>query len=180
MRQRLLNILAGMSLVICVLAAALWVRSYWVADGFVWKPSAAAGSYYRAYFGGGGARLGRGEYSFNKSACFEHYTDRSPARQTGFHPETSADRLGFDYHRGSDSKGMPVVDLIVPMWAVVLLAAVLPGCRMTWLWRDLRCRRKLASGRCASCGYDLRATPARCPECGAIPVADPRTPDNPP
>ncbi|HEV2296466.1 MAG TPA: hypothetical protein VGR35_21660 [Tepidisphaeraceae bacterium] len=38
-----------------------------------------------------------------------------------------------------------------------------------FLVQRLRAQRRPCTGRCARCGYDLRATPERCPECGAVP-----------
>ncbi len=58
--------------------------------------------------------------------------------------------------------------LMVPLWMPVLLAAPLPVARLLRYWRR---RRGVIPDRRCVCGYDLRATPERCPECGA--VADP-------
>ncbi len=60
------------------------------------------------------------------------------------------------------------VELIVPLWFVLAVASTLP---IVWMrYRRGRSRRaRLAKGLCPACGYDLRATPERCPECGAPP-----------
>jgi hypothetical protein len=77
-------------------------------------------------------------------------------------------RLGFAYWRRPFTKPgvwQTQTVLILPYWPVVLLAAALPLHRAT---RAARERSRRRSGRCARCGYDLRATPGRCPECGTI------------
>lgn len=54
----------------------------------------------------------------------------------------------------------------IPHWLLVLTFA-LP--LAIWTIRFERRRRRRVAGLCHVCGYDLRATPERCPECGAVP-----------
>jgi hypothetical protein len=58
--------------------------------------------------------------------------------------------------------------LIFPLWIPIAFTAVLPAIT---IWVSLRRRRsefRLRNGLCVNCGYDLRSSPERCPECGAV------------
>ncbi|MGA2496726.1 MAG: hypothetical protein ABSH20_03235 [Tepidisphaeraceae bacterium] len=59
----------------------------------------------------------------------------------------------------------------VPHWFIAILSGIFPG---LWAMRYLRYRRlrhRKRWGLCLQCGYDLRASPDRCPECGTpVPV----------
>ncbi len=61
----------------------------------------------------------------------------------------------------------------LPLWAVALAAAAPPA---GWLFSLLRKRRnrsaRLRNGLCLDCGYDLRGSPGRCPECGSAAARD--------
>jgi hypothetical protein len=79
----------------------------------------------------------------------------------------------YSYHLEGwhlDIAGVPVKG------AGVVILATLPT---IWMCVRLvhRLRQRQELGLCAVCGYDLRATPDRCPECGTIPEKPPPVPE---
>jgi hypothetical protein len=57
--------------------------------------------------------------------------------------------------------------LSFPHWALLPWFMLLPA---IYLNRNNRRQSRRRAGLCSNCGYDLRATPQRCPECGEVPV----------
>ena len=58
-----------------------------------------------------------------------------------------------------------------PHWAAAVALGVPPLGLIKPIVLYLRTRRRARRGQCRSCGYDLRATPRQCPECGALAAA---------
>jgi hypothetical protein len=66
-------------------------------------------------------------------------------------------------------KPVPYQAIGVPLWMPLVLFALTPAARVAGrLVRRTRANRQ--RGLCPACGYDLRATPDRCPECGTVPT----------
>ena len=54
-----------------------------------------------------------------------------------------------------------------PLWLPLAIFLILPA---WWVIRLIRSLRRQQTGHCVVCGYDLRATPDRCPECGNVAI----------
>jgi hypothetical protein len=168
-----------LSLICCLAFIALWVRGYFVVDVLT-----RTGSDARRAVG-----CSRGSLAYIRDDINVWPTSR-PTRWklSQEHPEdllASTTRMlpnahppvaGFFFHLGGDGRNPnsffePSLIAIAPAWSAVALTAILPPIAAVSVVRRRRRARRDQSGHCRACGYDLRATPDRCPECGAVPEA---------
>ena len=195
MRRKLFTLLARLSLLLCVAVCVLWVRSYFVADRFFWRGWAddADRSYQRQVVilsGHGGVgvnsivqsgerwpanRLGYREAiaQYLAKSGSPPFHSSGASKYPAFNVGVGDDPVWGGFKHGSFFNPVSPADprprsygwqVVVPYWAIVPATAVLP---VVWEWRRRTRRRREIAGLCPSCGYDLRATPERCPECGA-------------
>jgi hypothetical protein len=98
--------------------------------------------------------------------------DRNAVKQNELHSLLASSANIGEWHLlhsyySSTFWGFHVRALMIPIWLIVPLLLVLPAFQVTTARRN---RRRQNIGRCRNCGYDLRATPDRCPECGMVPA----------
>ena len=161
-RRRALDILAGVSLLACVAVCVFWVRGRGgvesvtlTHDRWPHEGGAASSQFHllsdeRLSLGFSWGRVGRHSFAYRGNG-----SEFGPFRWETFDGITPPADDGFGYVRVG-----------VSHWLLALLLFVPP---VLWVRRCRKANCVLKPGVCASCGYDLRATPDRCPECGKVP-----------
>ncbi|HYE17264.1 MAG TPA: hypothetical protein VEA69_02410 [Tepidisphaeraceae bacterium] len=190
----ILNGLTAIAALLCLATCALWVRSYWRGDGiqytahvrndrmhsgFAWSVAGGLEAYWSVTWlvPGRGADYDRDFFIWNphiagdvvKHEAIDVTAWRS-WEAAWVHLTRFRTRVADNPAMvGGNVAGSRSWEILIPHWAVAFATALLPAGRF---WRARRRRRLRASGACPACGYDLRATPERCPECGSAAPAN--------
>jgi hypothetical protein len=173
MRRRSENIIAGISAALFVAMILLWVRSWWIADEV-----AILGRYreisivsvrgvclFRGSNTGHAARhlrwlhdsVQNGGWTLNGVRAFPGFTHWN---ETWISGQVHAMRWMPDVQPPQKTEAY---NFVFPQWLPAILFLVLP---IFAIKRERQRRARMMQGHCRVCGYDLRATPERCPECG--------------
>jgi hypothetical protein len=176
-RRKPFTLAAGISAVLSIAVSAMWVRSCRVGDRvhvqWARAPDAGGSRLVRTWeieSVGGWVQFSRGHTNWSVDALrrgtlpHEYLESRAyhvtykarPGAREGYRP------IRFAGWR-TDTAGYSGV--FVPHWMLCVMLAMAPA---AWLARRRSSRRRRRTGCCPACGYDLRATPDRCPECGAV------------
>jgi hypothetical protein len=183
MKRCLFNLVTAVSLLLCVAVCVLWVRSYWVFSRVSHRVPYAGGPADPSHGGWDSTDvvLHRGRFYVERASVRSRFASVQPrARWEGFENHTRQPYVDFEpgyWHwtvagfavihlDGSDGTGIEVTRVAFPAWALAAPSAALPA-----IAAARRVRRRFRKGCCRNCGYDLRATPERCPECGTIATA---------
>jgi hypothetical protein len=167
MRRSTKAVATALSLLLCVVTNAVWVTSYWRTQYVgLGRPDHWLGALSMA----GVLRLERGGFPMAREGwSYESYLTPAGGLWRELYARDTRGVLQFagmgyssiDY---SSNGSMKRTAIYLPHWLLALAFALLPA----WYAWTTFVRRKPAPGHCDRCGYDLRASTERCPECGMI------------
>jgi len=187
----MVNATTAVSLLVCLLTVTFWIRSYWLGEGWeYWGPPDRSGRHflsmtaksaeglfwmgwiYRDDADVAGMSLNQkdrfgwwhGSGNAHALAASEYkwiYKSHPILSHFGFAGWDRTQYMGSEAHRG-------FID--IRYWLLAIVFGILPGIKtLNIVLASRRRRYRRSHGLCLACGYDLRATPDRCPECGTVP-----------
>jgi len=184
---------AAASLGLLVFATSMWARSYWRSDQLAWydehysdADGIPAYRHFRQILASDGGLMLQDQHNYFPGVNVldnghdfmwtvrseTDYPRCAPYLVSNDPPLTSNvckfSGLGFEWVSPSVESFQQTYSVTMPFVAICAVTAFLPiiaaGC---WVRRRIRFRR-IRRGACPNCGYDLCATPERCPECGRM------------
>ena len=183
-KRRFFGFISALSLLLCAATVVLWVRSYRIHDIWTWGNYGAVQLHLvsgevELYWGvpnPGNRPLGSSiAFIWQRMQQFwsEIHRPISQFPDYGLSPTMTVhwNFAGFisaehDPRRVNQSPLYHV--LAFPYWIVVAVEFCITASFVRSSGRLRRAARLKVSGLCPRCGYDLRASPVRCPECGTI------------
>jgi hypothetical protein len=163
LKRRVLDLLTVMSLLLCVAACVLWVRSYRLFETIGCVRARTRDDWVTLDSFRGSVWIGctssRPVADGNPDAGFFWKAEAVVAT-----PGDAYSWRHLAFIRDDPEGNLRRTGVIVPHWLAVAGTVALPTVRRA---RRRRSQQK-TWGCCHACGYDLRATPGRCPECGKI------------
>ena len=156
-RRRLFSFCSALSLLLCVAVCTLWVRSHLRGDDLQHSLNGETDLRFWTRPGSVFVTIGSIRDEFVPEDGWKHRS--SP-------PDREGSRA-FAFERTRVSTGYASAEYLtvgVRLWLPASFFSILPA---GVVYRQMQFRRNQRYGKCPVCGYDLRATPDRCPECGA-------------
>jgi hypothetical protein len=176
--RRIFYSLAAISLLLLTTVAVLWISSYSASRWLRWRRSmredhwiAWRGEFVYSRNISLGSKIAYSPpYGLDTRSYYSTGRSRDAAeeyQQIGAYVWHGFGRFDRTYPQPAGS-AVRQSGVLLPAWFLAGVFAILPMIAFIDLRRRRIRRQRTNDGACPTCGYDLRATPDRCPECGTL------------